>query len=96
MDPILMQDCSTSQASDSCADDTDMRRIMLTSTISADGGSAGSIENGICNARAARYLLFISRSHAKVFCVYSWVIGWFTIGLVRANRVAIIARQSHF
>ena len=60
-----MQDRSTSQASDSCADDTDMRRIMLISTISADSGSAGSIENGICNARAARYPLFISGSHAQ-------------------------------
>lgn len=49
-----MQDRSASQASDSCADDTDMRRIMLDSTISADSGSAGSVENGICNARAAR------------------------------------------
>ena len=91
-----MQDRSTSQASDSCADDTDMRRIMLSSTISADSGGAGSIENGICNARAARYPLFISGSHAKVFCAYSWVIGWFTMGLVRANRVAIIACQSNF
>jgi hypothetical protein len=56
-DPILMQDRSTSQPSDSCADNTDMRWIMLRSTMSADDGSAGSIENGICNARAARCLL---------------------------------------
>ena len=69
-----MQDRSTSQASDSCADYTDMRWVMLRSTMSADDGSAGSIENGIYNARAARYLLPISDSHAKVFCVYSWVI----------------------
>jgi hypothetical protein len=69
-----MQDRSTSQASDSCADDTDMRWIMLGSTMSADDGSAGIIENGICNARAIGYLLPISESHAKVFCVYSWVI----------------------
>jgi hypothetical protein len=66
-----MQDRSTSQASNSCADNTDMRWAVLGSTISADGGSAGSIENGICNVRAARYLLFISGSHAKVFlCVF--------------------------
>jgi hypothetical protein len=42
--------------------------------MSAGDGSAGSIEIGIGNARAARYLLPISESHAKVFCVYSWVI----------------------
>jgi hypothetical protein len=67
-----MQDRSTSQASDSCADNTDMRWIMLGSTMSADDGSAGIIENGICNARATRYSLPISEGHAKVFCVYSW------------------------
>jgi hypothetical protein len=77
-----MQDRSTPQASDSCADNTDMRWITLDSTIGADGGSAGSIENGICNARSARYLLFISGSHAKVFLrvfpgnwlVHYWVV----------------------
>ena len=42
--------------------------------MSAGDGSAGSIEIGIGNARAGRYLLPISESHAKVFRVYSWVI----------------------
>jgi len=81
-DPILMEDRGTPQASNSCADNTDMRWIMSSSTISAGSGSAGSIENGICNARAARYLLFISGSHAKVFLrvfpgtwlVHYWVV----------------------
>ena len=76
-DPILMQDRGASQASDSCADNTDMRWIMLRSTMSADDGSAGSIENGIRNARAVRYLLPISESHAKVFCT-----PWYLISIL--------------
>ena len=64
-DPILMQDRSTSQAGNSCADNTDMRWIMLRS---------GSIERGICGARGVRHLLFINKSHVEVFCMYSWVV----------------------